>query len=335
MEKSRFLYQLKTKLKAFSNIEITDEIIASPPISIKPEMEIESSIRIKKTDDILTKLKQQTCSASSISMYLECELRFYFRYILELEETNSYTLDNMLQSAMIGTIIHAVLKEAVEDGHFKRMSKKEIEQSVRNYICYNKDIDLRLTEEDLLYEKNYLVFQIIVKYINSYLEYAQRFEKNVVIEKTEEEIKQTIEVDGTPISLKGYIDRVDLQEGKRHIIDYKTGKLNDKELEVDDMETIFDGEHSKAFQLLFYAYLYHKTYKETLLEAEIVSFRKISGSYILTIDKEKQLSGEILGEFEDILVQVIRSMLDVSTPFQATSVLSRCKYCLYKNICLK
>jgi RecB family exonuclease len=329
MEKSRFLYQLKTKLKTFHNIEITDEIIASPPI--KPE--IDTSIHIKKTDNMLTKLKQQRYSASSIGAYLECGLRFYFRYVLELEETNTYTLDDMLQSAMIGTVIHAVLEMAVEDGHFKRMTKKEIEQSVRTCICNNKD--LNLTEEDLLYEKNHLVFQIIVKYIDSYLKYVQTFERSIVIEKTEEKTEQEIQVDETPIALKGIIDRVDLQDGKRHIIDYKTGKLKDTELRVSDVETIFDGGHTKAFQLLFYAYLYHRKYGETLMVAEIVSFRKIRSPYILTINEEKQISNPVLNEFESILVQIIRSMLDIDTPFRATTTLSMCKYCLYKGICLK
>ncbi|MDR1459012.1 MAG: PD-(D/E)XK nuclease family protein [Bacteroidales bacterium] len=329
MEKSRFLYQLKNELKTFDNIKITDEIIASPPIN----PETETSVCIQKTEDILISLKQKKYSASSISAYLECGLRFYFQYVLELEETNAHTIDDMLQSATIGTVIHAVLEKAVENGRFKRMTKTEIEQNVRTHICNNKQ--LNLTEEDLLYEKNHLVFQIIVKYIDSYLKHVQSFEKDVMIEQTEEKLERTLLVDDSAvITLKGIIDRVDLwNNGNKRIVDYKTGKLQDAELKVKDMETIFDGKHTKAFQLLFYAYLYGKQYNPTYLEAEIISFRKLDTSYILSIDKEKQLSEEVLADFENGLIQVIQSILYAETSLTATPFLDRCKYCSYKDIC--
>jgi CRISPR/Cas system-associated exonuclease Cas4 (RecB family) len=326
-EKSRFLYQLKNKLKSFNNIEITDEIIAYPPI--KPESEIAPSIR--KTEDTLTKLKQQKYSASSIGTYLECELRFYFRYVLELEETNTFTVDDMLQSATIGTVIHAVLESAVENGHFKRMPKTEIEQNVRSCIC-NSD-NLNLIEEDLRYEKNHLVFQIIVKYIDSYLKYAQANEKDVMIEKTEEKLEQTLCINNTDIVLKGIIDRVDLKNGNRRIVDYKTGKLNDTELKLKELGHVFDGKHTKAFQLLFYACLYYRQYNSDRLEAEIVSFRKIRTSYILSIDRTTCLSETVLIDFENILISIIESILDMEKPFNATTALDRCEYCSYKDIC--
>ncbi|MDR1181177.1 MAG: PD-(D/E)XK nuclease family protein [Bacteroidales bacterium] len=328
-EKSRFLYQLKNKLRTFNNIKITDEIIAYPPI--KPETE--TPLAIQKTEAILTDLKQKKYSASSIGAYLECSLRFYFQYVLELEETNVRSIDDMLQSATIGTVIHAVLETAVENGRFKRMTKTEIEQSVRTHICNNKR--LNLVEEDLLYEKNHLVFQIIIKYIDSYLKYAQTFEKDFIIKQTEEKLEQTLSVDNTvSIVLKGVIDRVDLQNnGNKRIIDYKTGKLQDTELKVKDMETVFDGKHTKAFQLLFYASLYNKQYNPAYLEAEIISFRKIKTPYILSIDKERRLSKEVLTDFETTLIQVIQSIFQIETPFTATTFLDRCKYCPYKDIC--
>jgi CRISPR/Cas system-associated exonuclease Cas4 (RecB family) len=330
MEKSRFIYQLKNELKSFDNIEITEEIIAYPPV----KTEIETPVCIRKTANILTKLKQQKYSASSIGIYLECELRFYFQYVLGLEETNTATVDDMLQSDTIGTVIHTVLEAAVENGHLKRMSKPEIEQSVRTAICSN-DNKLNLTEEDLLYEKNYLVFQIIVKYIDAYLKYVQPVEKDFIIEQTEEKLEQTILVDDSLITLKGFIDRVDLRNGVKRIIDYKTGKLKDTELKLRDIETVFDGKHTKAFQLLFYAYLYHKQYESACLEAEIVSFRKIRTSYILSIDREIQLSENILSCFEDVLIQVLQLILHPETPFSPTTDLNKCKYCPYKDFCRK
>ncbi|MDR0603765.1 MAG: PD-(D/E)XK nuclease family protein [Bacteroidales bacterium] len=329
MEKSRFIYQLKNELKSFNNIEIAENIIAYPPI----KTEAETFFCIRKTEKILAELKQQKYSASSISTYLECELRFYFRYVLRLEEKNMATVEDMLQSDTIGTVIHNVLEAAVENGHFKRMNNAEIEQSVCTFICKNDK--LKLTKEDLLYEKNYLVFQIIVKYIGAYIKYIQPSEKDFIIEQTEQKLEQTLLVDNTLIALEGYIDRVDLRNGIKRIIDYKTGKINDTDLKLKDMETVFDGKHAKAFQLLFYAYLYYKQYKSNCLEAEIVSFRNIRTPYILSIDKGTKLSENMLSCFEDVLIQIIGAILDPETPFTQTTNPDKCKYCPYKDFCRK
>ena len=327
-EKSRFIYQLKNTLKAFKNIEIVDEIVSYP--QVKSEAEI--SFSIKKTDTMLAKLREQKYSASSIGTYLECGLRFYFRYILELEEKDIFTLDDMLQGKTIGTVIHAILEMAVENGRFKKMDKPEIEQLVSTRMC---EADLNLTKEDLLYEKNHLVFQIIIKYIDSYIKYAQSFGEDIIIENTEEKLEHKLLINNIAITLKGIIDRIDLQNGNRRIIDYKTGSIKDTELKVKDIEHVFDGEHSKAFQLLFYSYLYYKQHDKKVSEAEIVSFRKLRTRYLLSINKEEQLSADNLNDFENFLTETIQSILNSEIPFTATDIIDRCKYCSYKDICLR
>ena len=327
MEKSRFLYQLKNELKTFKNIEITDEIISYPPV----KMERETPVSIKKTDGMVFKLKNQHYSASSICTYLECGLRFYFRYILELEENNAFSLDDMLQGKTIGTVIHSILEKAVENGRFKQMEKPEIEQLVSERMCSE---DLNLTKEDLLYEKNHLVFQIITKYIESYLKFAQSFEENIVVKNTEEKLEHKLLIDNTMIKLKGVIDRIDSQNGVTRIVDYKTGSTQESELKIRDIEHVFDGEHAKAFQLLFYAYLYSKQHDTDFLEAEIVSFRKIRTQYNLLINKEKQISVENLTDFENLLTETIQSILNQEIPFTATDATERCKYCIYKGVCV-
>jgi CRISPR/Cas system-associated exonuclease Cas4 (RecB family) len=325
-EKSRFIYQLKNELNTYPNIEITDEIISYPPV----KLEAETPISIKKTDEMLAKLSEQKYSASSISTYLECELRFYFRYVLEIEDSNSFTLDDMLQGKTIGTVIHSILESAVENGRFKQMERSEIEQLVSERMC--NTADLNLTKEDLLYEKNHLVFQIIIKYIDAYLKHAQSFEENIVIKNTEEKLERKLLIDNVSVHLKGIIDRIDLQNNITRIIDYKTGVVKNTELKIKDIEHSFDGEHTKAFQLLFYAYLYHKQHNTDFLEAEIVSFRKIWTPYILSIDKEKQLSPEHINDFEFLLIETIQSILNQDIPFSAITKIDRCKYCTYKDI---
>jgi CRISPR/Cas system-associated exonuclease Cas4 (RecB family) len=326
MEKSRFIYQLKNKLKGFTNIEITEEIKAYPPIA----PEAASSIVIQKTEAIVTQLKKQPYSASSINTYLACGLRFYFQYVLQLKDEDAFAGEDILQSNVIGTIIHAVLEQAVENGRFKQMNKQEIEEAVRMNMCNG---ELNLTENDLLYEKNHLVFQIIIKYIDTYLNHAQASDDTIRIEKTEEKIAGELFVGDTPIGIKGTIDRVDSQQGIKRIVDYKTGSVKDADLKIKDVHTAFDGEHPKALQLLFYAYLFYKHYGETVSEAEIVSLRKIKTSYSLLINKEKQLHLDDFTAFEQGLIQTIQAILDPQLPFAATTHVQYCSYCNYNSLC--
>ena len=327
-EKSRFIYQLKNKLKSFDNVKIIDKIISYPSVKI----EVENPVLIKKTDEMINKLRQLNYSASSISTYLECGLRFYFRYILGLDQNDNLTLDDMLQGKTIGTVIHSVLEAAVENNHFRKMDKSEIEHLVSMRMC---DEDLNLTQEDLLYEKNHLVFKIIAKYIDSYINHVHSFEKDLIIEKTEEKLSQKISIGDVEINLKGIIDRVDSQNGNKCIIDYKTGYMKDTELKIKDIEDVFDGEHSKAFQLLFYAYLYHIQYGNEILEAKIVSFRKLRTKYMLSINKNEQISAEDLSYFENLLVETLLSILNSEEYFHQTEDIKRCHYCTYKDICLR
>ncbi len=329
MEKSRFIHQLKSKLEHYDNVEIIEQVMAYPPAIAQKEI----PIIITKNEEIVSRLRERKYSASSINTFLECDLRFYFRYVLELEEEQSLSADDMLQSNVIGTVVHHVLEKAVENGRFRRLEKKEIEQMVRAYMCGE---EIKLTENDLLYEKNHLVYRIIVRYIELYLKHARSFEETVFIEKTEEKIEQEFVVDKQkPVILKGIIDRVDNQNGIKRIVDYKTGFVNEKELKVNEVEDLFDGEHAKAFQLMFYAYLYYKQSGNATIEAEIVSLRKITQQYILSIGKESCLNKEYLQEFEQLLSSTISSISDSGEPFLQTEDSDRCKYCTYKDLCRK
>jgi ATP-dependent helicase/DNAse subunit B len=131
------------------------------------------------------------------------------------------------------------------------------------------------------------------------------------------------------------IDRVDVQSGVKRIVDYKTGGVKEAELKIDSVEDAFDGQHAKALQLLFYAWLYHKNRhgQHPTLEAEIVSLRSISASYPLLIEENKALSEEVFLLFEDMLIGTIRDILDPEIDFSAAVDNEVCRYCPYTTIC--
>jgi CRISPR/Cas system-associated exonuclease Cas4 (RecB family) len=327
-EKSRFLYQLKTELQDFENVEITDEILTYPPL----KMAQEKSFVIQKNQEMLSSERLQKFSASSITTYLRCGVLFYFRYILGLDETNLLENADLLQNKDMGTIIHRVLEQLVENGHFRLINNEKLTELVTETICNG---EWNLKAEDLLYEKNHLIFQVIVRYIRNYLLLMQKNEEEIFIEKTEEVIEKDFSVPphNQIVKLKGVVDRIDSRQGMKRIIDYKTGVPKDKALKIKDIPSLFDGEHTEALQLFFYAYLYSLQHKPSAVEAEIIYFRKLTSAHILTIEENTQISDTMLREFEMLLQETLSDILNPEKPFEQTTNKDLCKYCAYRDLC--
>src|SRR5690606_38180288 len=62
---------------------------------------------------------------------------------------------------------------------------------------------------------------------------------------------------GFPVKLKGKVDRVDEYNGTTRIVDYKTGKVEQNQVEIADWTDITTDykKYSKSFQVLCYAYM--------------------------------------------------------------------------------
>jgi ATP-dependent helicase/nuclease subunit B len=121
------------------------------------------------------------------------------------------------------------------------------------------------------------------------------------------------------------------------IIDYKTGVAENKELKLEEWEDILtDTTLAKSFQLLMYALMYQKTnplVKDNIVSG-IVSFRELSeGLKTVKVHHNEILNEEILGEFEVQVKQIISDILNPAIPFEQTTELDNCMYCLFKGIC--
>lgn len=117
---------------------------------------------------------------------------------------------------------------------------------------------------------------------------------------------------GTTYTIKGVIDRIDMIDGKLHIIDYKTGQAKER-LEWDAKK-----------QLLLY-----QLAAEGVLGLPVASLRYYyldSGSYVSFEGTEKdkeRLRKELIETIENIF----------ASSFEATPDQNICKYCDFKDIC--
>lgn len=338
-EKSRFIKQIQTEWKMFDHIHIEDSIRSYPPIHFTSK----NSICVQKTADIMSKLLTKTnFSPSVLNRYLNCELQFYLSDVLALAEEKSISED--LQANVIGSVIHKILEQIINniDGKTIHFTHELIEKMVMDTLCDKSVTTMDLTKEDFMFEKNHLVYKITVKYIMDYLNYfKEQLANNEISEILGSEKKYYQDLfltdnDLPPkIVLKGIIDRLDIADGVVRVLDYKTGNVEDKDLNIKQVEDLFSGKYPKAFQLMAYAYIYYLETGQSPVMAQIISFRNIRRPLYLAVNNEKLLTPSLFDAFGIQLKELIKGVFDETKCFSQTTETNHCSWCDYKSLCMR
>ena len=338
MEKSRFVKQIQTEWNTLPNIQISESILGYPnPLPTPKEI-----IEIRNNQSSIDSLAQKSFSPTSINKFLRCKLQFYLSEILQLDKQEE--ISEEIQANVIGSVIHKILETLLKDKSLDlaNIDEEFIGRMVQNTFCDPHVSGMDLKPHDILYENNYLVFHITVKYIKEYIRFYLKQKKellNWAVFGFEQSLKNkillTFEDTTINVSLNGISDRIDSHDGITCIVDYKTGKVEEKELKVSTIEELFDGNHDKAFQLMFYAYLYYSVNHKTPLQAQIISFRNLHQTLFLHINENKLLTDEMFVVFESLLKQHLSLLFDITHMFTQTTAVENCKWCDYQSLCMR
>lgn len=320
-EKSRFLIQLE-----INNPTITKTII-SPNVQY-----LESPlIQIKKTVEVLEKLKKvftRGISPSALATYMYNPIRFYEQKILEIKEDNE--VEEIIESNTMGSVIHGVLEAMYKPYLGKILNKKNIVEMQKNCsMLLHRYFEKLYLKGNIISGKNKLIFEVSKNYINRFLQQELILinqKKQLKIIALEENLSAEIFIEGIdfPIRINGFVDRIDELDGVTRIIDYKTGKVEARELKIVDFSVITeDYKYAKALQVMLYSYLYvSKIKKPTIkLESGIISFKNLSSGF-LRINLSDELRGknyevteEKIQNFMNEIKNLIREILNPEIPF--------------------
>jgi len=121
------------------------------------------------------------------------------------------------------------------------------------------------------------------------------------------------------VKLKGKIDRVDQVNGVYRIMDYKTGKVTKRQLNINEWELMSsDEKYNKSFQVLTYAYLYlnknNLSLEDLSLESGIVSFKNLKDGFMPF--NGGLINEEVISSFIVELDKLISEIFDANIPFQ-------------------
>ncbi len=332
-EKSRFLLQLENELAEVNKSIRIVPYITNIDIGQIPD---EQSISILKNNSILQLVSEKAktgFSASALNVYRNCSLKFYFREILKLKESDKIEPD--IEFNVFGNAIHDVLEKIYTPFIDKPINPEKLKEMLPKVdSMLDMAFKANFNGGNISTGKNHLIYEVAKKYITQFLmaEIEDRSTPLKQIIGLEEKLEVILDFEDQEVKLKGYLDRIEklIQKDHIRIIDYKTGKVEPRDLALKDWEEFPGKDKDKLFQLLFYAYLYEKKYQPTLSpQLGIYSLRMLSYGLI-----EPKLPDEE-NYFEEYLFNLIGEIFDPSIQFEQTTDENICSYCDYREICNK
>lgn len=322
-EKSRFLQQLES----FSpNQHSIKSSILAPKITPPDIIEL----KIDKTSTTMLRLKEVAAkgfSPSSLAKYISNPMEFYQQYILGIREEE--TVEETVAANTMGTIVHAVLEEMylpVVGQFLSEIQLSKMRSTIETLTLKHFQAFYKNTSK--LTGKNLIIYEVIKKYIDKFLSMeSDTLKKGITIKVVDVERKVNIPFKSEKIPfeivLKGTVDRIDIRDGQLCIIDYKTGKVEAKDVTFPDWnELITNASYTKAFQLLTYAYMYTQENEvKDELEVGNISFKKLSAGFIpaslgVSRNKVSKISKEMLLEIELALEILLLEILNPEIPFK-------------------
>jgi len=319
-ERSRFITQLE--LEGIHNIS---HKIVLPNLSL-PQVEIN---RVQKSQAVIERLKEiakKGFSPSSLTNYIRNPIDFYNQKVLKISEYEE--VEETVAANTLGTVIHNTLEDFYKpfEGEFitpEIVSK--MKTLVHDQVTYHfKEL---YKEGDITKGRNLIVFEIAKRYIDNFLnleiqDLKAGNEIKILAIEADNHVELKISELDFPVFLTGKVDRVDQYNGTTRIIDYKTGKVAQNQVEVinwDELTTDYT-KYSKSFQVLSYAYaMFNKGTVDLPLEAGVISFKNLGSGFLKFAKKESAhdknkntaISADILQAFEAELKTLI---LEICNP---------------------
>ncbi len=355
-EASRYILQIKHELAKYPNIHIVEETFSSDTQSTS----IATSLTAQKANS-LERLKYLLCekglSPSALSTYINCPLKYYLKYIEQIEDNS---LEEEVGANVVGTITHDTLEFLFGDylpkeGSLQVIDKELFDKSIlpncETKLAQSIEKNMPSGFPDVGF--NYLNKITIRQQLENYLKYTSNQLKNndLIIIKTEGELSAQL---ATPVGnclFKGRTDRIDRWGNIIRVIDYKTGKVDNPDLKVpvrhpdDDDLSFLKSIPEKALQLLLYKYMYLKENPQITanqVEACIHGLR-YANHIEFGLSQTKPTKNEesvpfledatFIDNMEEMLKAVVAEMLDTEIPFTQTEDEKKCRNCDFQGIC--
>jgi hypothetical protein len=335
-EKSRFLLQIENELcKANKNIHLVKKVS-----SVSISEYLAQPLQVKKSPEVIKALEgffqrsgsavkyAKKFSASALTTYISCSLKFYFQYIAKLKELEE--TDETIEGGLLGTILHEAM-QGLYKGH-QTITAEDFEK-IRLQISAAVDAAIKehYSDSDRLEGKNILMRNVLIELVERIVEHDKK-SAPMLLKSLEQDIHFDFPVlQNKSVILYGIIDRVDITGNALRIIDYKTGKVEDA-VSSSVTELFSSPDYKEQFQTFFYSWLYHSNHNSIAIKAGLYRLKKVSEG-VRYINEGEAITQEQFAEFEVQLKTLLSDIFNKEIPFSQTDDEKRCLYCAFKDIC--
>lgn len=305
---------------------------------------------IPKTVEDVAAIRKLVLSASSLKDYIACPAKFYYNRVRGLKPLDE--LSESLDAGMIGNVFHATMQAlyTVDRGMLTKTYLESLHKDrtrVRNCV---RELICRELKTDEVVGRNLVLEDIICRYVHQVVSRD--------IEMMNAEGIDHIEILGLELKVNDYdldgfrfvciVDRLDrLRPGEVRVVDYKTGKVLDTDINVcdgnasDTASALFSSEtpSDKRPVIALQMYLYDEAVKQSPSMRGLVRGSDISNSVYSVTRLFKQpvetvpCSEAFSGELRTRISVLLKEMTDTEVPFRRTDDSKTCSYCDFKMIC--
>jgi HD superfamily phosphohydrolase YqeK len=288
---------------------------------------------------------------TALNDYIECRLKFYFRYVARIREAREVEED--LDARVLGNFLHKLMEllyhEILQEKNTRLIVKEDFNGYERRVDAIIDRIFIETYKLDPSKKVSYDGQRLVVK------EVVKRFADRIIsidkayapfmleaLEKRDMNYSITLDVSGKPeVLLGGIIDRADRKENAVRVIDYKTGK---DELQFDSVMSLFNREgrrNKAAFQTMLYALLYHKNMRTPgvkLIPGLMNRLNLFDDDFTFGLKNGKAFLDDatpLLPQFEELLKKLLEELYHPDTPFDQTNEVEICRTCSYRALCYR
>ena len=341
-EVSRFIRQIRHFFRTHPRLHVHERTVRTPapyveptPITIEQTAETQAILRQRYlVDNGQVDQQGRYFSATALTTYLGCPLRFYFRYVAQIKEPEQ--VEEIMEANTFGSILHLTLEylyqplvgeETVVDAATIEQLKKGLRDCLRRAFAAHKlgwDAEIR--------GKNYLLRGVIEAQCEAILRQDAAGPPFQVVDLENDDAYFTILASPAgPVRVNGAFDRIDYlpATGRYRILDYKTGKVEIVSKGALD-KAFADDQYKAIFQGYLYALLFARKHGTVPTQVGFYAVRHLSEG-IQFLSDGHTISPAELTTFEQRLQELVGRVF--TEPFTQTEDDAKCRYCPYNAIC--
>ena len=317
---------------------------------------VEEEGAIAKTQEHVNKVRAGLLSASTLQSYLACPAKFYYQVVEGLKAADE--VSESLDATMLGNVFHHVMQKLYgpfvhpvisSEAEKSLLTKAHLEAMVKDTARIRKLLRAEVLDQMHSIEvtgRNLVLENILQGYVEETLKHDMQLLADAGLEGFHIiglEQKMFCEING--FRFIGFIDRLDsYKPGEVRIVDYKTGKVEDNDILIDDtnaavvVEQLFAPESKSrpkiALQLFLYDHMVEMAGQaghdeETKLVNSIYSTARLYSQPLPDVPVCAEFSRLAM----DGVIGLLNEITDLNVPFRRTEDTKTCEWCDFKAIC--